>query len=176
MVILTFCVPQGVVKTSVKFPRVLFSDSTLKVLPATLVTSILFAASWNSTVPLGFTVKLTLPKPRFEIENGLGLVVTWTTHGVGDALGLADGDAPGEAEGLAPGEGLTLALGDGSAPGEGDGSVPGDASGLAVGDAVGVGSAVGLGVGSGLLLPLVVDPLSMPLRFDMALTFGTSSR
>ena len=156
----------------------MFSDVTLKVLPAILVTSRLFGPSVNSTVPVGTTVKLTLPKPRFENSNGVGFVVTAIVHGVGVGLGvgLTCGDGDGEPEGLAVGVGLAPGDGVGSAPGDGVGvgEAVSAGDGLAVGDAVGEG--VGLGVGFGLLLPLVVEPLSTGLRFPFTLTFGTSSR
>ena len=75
---LTFCEPQGVLKASVKLPRALFNDATAKVLPDILVTLKLLGAPAlsNSTVPLGLTVKATVPVPCFENVNGLGLVVT----------------------------------------------------------------------------------------------------
>jgi hypothetical protein len=77
-VTLTFCEPQGVLKASVKLPRALFNDATLKVLPDILVTPKLLGAPVlsNSTVPLGLTVKATVPPPCFEKESGFGLVVT----------------------------------------------------------------------------------------------------
>src|SRR5688500_749630 len=102
MVTLTLRAPQGVSKSSVKLPRALFSDVTLNVLPATLVTSRLFGPPVNSTVPTGFTMKLTLPNPRFENSNGFGLVVTEIMHGVGVGIGVGVtcGDASGDAEGL----------------------------------------------------------------------------
>ena len=180
----TLCEPQGVVNVSVKLPRVLFTDKTEKVLPVDLVTVKLFGPSLKSTVPLGLTVKLTVPLPCFENDIGLGLVVTVTTHGVGvgsapgDAPGLAPGDADGEADGLAPG--LAPGLADGLAAGLAPGDASGDALGLAPGDALGdaLGDAPGDGCGDGLalLLPMSVEPPSIPLRFEMALTFGTSSR
>ena len=164
-----------------KLPRVLFSETILKVLPATRVAEILFGPDLKFTVPVGLTTKLTLPNPRFEIWNGLGLVTTEMTHGVAVGLGLGPGltcgDAPGDAEGLAPGVGLEPGEGDGSAPGDGVGvGLPSAGVGSAVGDADGEADAVGLGVGSGLLLPLVDEPPSMGLRFVVTFTFGTSSR
>ena len=74
-VTLTFCEPHGVAKTSVKLPRVLFKDVTVNVFPLP-VTSRLLGPLLNVTVPLGLTVKLTVPLPRFENDSGLGLVVT----------------------------------------------------------------------------------------------------
>ena len=77
-VTLTFCEPQGVLKASVKLPRALFNDVIAKVLPDILVTPKLLGAPVlsNSTVPLGLTVKATVPPPCFEKESGFGLVVT----------------------------------------------------------------------------------------------------
>ena len=75
-VTLTLCEPQGVLKTSVKLPRVLFSDEILNVLPPAWVTPMLFGPLVNVTVPLGLTVKLTVPPLCFENDSGLGLVVT----------------------------------------------------------------------------------------------------
>ena len=72
---LTVCVPQGVLKVSVKLPRVLFNDLTVKVLPEP-VTPRLFGPLMKVTEPLGLTVKLTVPLPCFENENGFGLVLT----------------------------------------------------------------------------------------------------
>ena len=72
---LTLCDPHGVLKVSVKLPRVLFKDVTLNVLPEP-VTLRLFGPSVKVTVPLGLTVKLIVPVPCFENVNGLGLVVT----------------------------------------------------------------------------------------------------
>ena len=75
---LTFCEPQGVVKASVKLPRALFNDVIVNVLPDILVTAKLLGAPAlsNSTVPLGLTVKATVPVPCFENDKGLGLVLT----------------------------------------------------------------------------------------------------
>ena len=72
----TLCEPHGVVNTSVKLPRVLFNELTAKLLPVPFVTWRLFGPLENVTDPLGFTVKLSVPLPCFENENGLGLVVT----------------------------------------------------------------------------------------------------
>ena len=101
---LTFCEPQGVLKASVKLPRALLNDVTSKVLPEILVTPKLLGAPAlsHSTVPLGLTAKATVPPLCFENDNGLGLVVTVTVHGV--AAGLADGDADGDADGEADGD------------------------------------------------------------------------
>ena len=71
----TFCEPHGVLNTSVKLPRVLFNDLTVKVLPEP-VTPRLFGPLMKVTEPLGLTVKLTVPLPCFENENGFGLVLT----------------------------------------------------------------------------------------------------
>lgn len=76
IVTLTFCDPHGVVNTSVKLPRVLFSELTANVLPKPFVTPRLLGPLENCTVPLGLTVKLIVPLPCFENENGFGLVVT----------------------------------------------------------------------------------------------------
>ena len=83
---LTVCAPQGVLKVSVKLPRVLFSDETVNELPLP-VTLRLFGPLVNTTLPLGLTAKPTVPLLRLENENGLGLVVTWTVHGVGVGFG-----------------------------------------------------------------------------------------
>ena len=180
MLRLTVLVPQGLSKASVKLPRVLLIESTEKVFPVVLVTVRLLGPSLKMTVPVGFTVKLTVPPLCFENSNGLGLVVTVTTHGVG--VGLAPGEADGEAEGLAPG------LAAGLAPGDADGLAPGDGdavgsksttSGVGLGDGEsppppGVG--VGVGDGCGVLFAPRVDPLSIALRFAFGLTFGMSSR
>ena len=87
----------------------MFTDATWNVLPDSLVTVRLFGPSVNSTVPLGFTVKLTVPPLCFENTSGLGLVETWIVHGVGVGLGFTggdpDGEADGDAEGLASGDG-----------------------------------------------------------------------
>jgi hypothetical protein len=162
----------------VKLPRALLSDSTAKRFPDVLVTERLLGPSVKATVPFGFTLKLTVPLPCFENDSGLGLVVTVTIHGVGVGLGLTPGEADGEADGLALGLGLVtgdatgLAPGLGLAPGDADGLAPGD------GDAEGLPSpfGVGVGVGFGVLLAPSVDPLSIGLRFVLALTFGMSSR
>lgn len=160
-------------KTSVKLPRVLFSDTTEKVFPLVRVTPRLLGPLVKFTVPLGLTVKLTDPPLCLENENGFGDVVTWTVHGVGDGLGLGDGDGDtlGDGEGLGVGDGLGVGVGDGLGVGVG--------LGLAAGDGVGVGefSPTGVGVGVGLLLPLVVEPPSMPVRpLTFTFTLGTSSR
>jgi hypothetical protein len=166
------------VKFSVKLPRVLFSDDTVNVLPLP-VTSRLLGPLVNVTEPLGLTVKATVPLPCFENESGFGVVVTVTIHGVGDGEGFAPGDgdglAPGDGDGLAPGDAEGLAPGDaeGLALGDADGLAPGDGDGLAPGD----GDGVGVGEEFGLLLPLTVEPESMPVRpLTFTFTFGTSSR
>lgn len=175
----TLCDPQGVVNTSVKLPRVLLSELTAKLLPTPFVTLRLFGPLEKVTEPLGFTVKLMVPLPCFENENGLGLVVTWTVHGVGDTTGLGDGLAPGDADGdgsavgdgLAPGD----ADGDGFAVGDGEASGDGLASGVGVGSASGDGE--GVGDGFGLLLPLIVEPPSISVNpSSFTFTSGTSSR
>ena len=74
-VTLTFCEPQGVLKTSVKLPRVLFNEETLNVLPLP-VTPRLLGPLVNVTTPLGLTLKPIVPLLCFENESGLGLVVT----------------------------------------------------------------------------------------------------
>ncbi|HET7114073.1 MAG TPA: hypothetical protein VFI57_10530, partial [Pyrinomonadaceae bacterium] len=86
-----------------KLPRVLFTEATWKVLPDNLVTVMLFGPSVKVTVPLGLTVKLTVPALCFENESGLGLVDTWIVHGVGVGLGFTGGDPDGEADGDADG-------------------------------------------------------------------------
>lgn len=156
---------------SVKLPRVLFSDDTVNVVPLP-VTPRLFGPLLNTTLPLGLTVKLIVPVVCFENENGLGLVVTWTVHGVGVGVAPGDGDGvavePGDAEGVALGVGSELGVG------VGVGSDPiGDGVGVGVASCVGEGS----GVGFGLLLPLTVEPESMPVSPPtLTFTFGTSSR
>lgn len=160
-------------KVSVKLPRVLFSETTEKVFPVVRVTPRLFGPLVKFTVPLGLTEKLTEPPLCFENENGFGDVVTWTVHGVGDGLGVGVG------VGVTPGDGVGLAFGDGLGVGVGDGLGVGVGVGLGCGDGVGVGSlpSSGVGVGVGLLLPLVVEPPSMPVRpLTLTFTFGTSSR
>lgn len=181
MLRLTVLVPQGVSKASVKLPRVLLIESTEKVFPVLLVTVRLLGPSEKITVPVGFTEKLTVPPLCFENSNGLGVVVTVTTHGVGVGLGFVPGEADGEAEGLAPG------LAAGLAPGDADGLAPGDGdavgsksttSGVGLGDGESPPPGVGVGVGDGcgVLLAPRVDPLSIALRFAFGLTFGISSR
>ena len=75
MVTPTFCEPHGVLKTSVKLPRVLFNDETVNVLLEPLTLRLL-GPSVKATVPFGLTVKLIVPVPCFENESGFGLVVT----------------------------------------------------------------------------------------------------
>lgn len=72
----TLCDPHGVENTSVKLPRVLFSELTANALPTPFVTPRLFGPLVKVTEPLGLTVKLSVPLPCLENENGLGLVVT----------------------------------------------------------------------------------------------------
>jgi hypothetical protein len=163
---------------------VLLSDETWKVFPEVLVTERLFGPSLKMTVPLGLTVKLIVPLPCFENVNGVGLVVTVITQGVGvgfapgeadgEADGDADGDAPGDADGDADGDAEGDADGDadGDASGDADGDADGDAEGLAPGLAPGDGD----GDGFGVLFAPRVDPLSIGLMFVVVLTFGTSSR
>ena len=55
---------------------VLFNELTANVLPTPFVTPRLLGPLENVTEPLGLTVKLIVPLPSFENENGLGLVVT----------------------------------------------------------------------------------------------------
>ncbi len=187
---LTVCVPQGVLKVSVKLPRVLFNDVTVNVLPVPVTPRLFGPPSATVTGPFGFTVKLIVPLPCFENVSGLGLVVTVTVQGVGVttgdapglAPGLADGDAPGDAPGLAPGLAAGLAPGDGDGLELGEGLESGVGSTIGVGDGStcgGVGSLEGdgAGEGSGLLLPFRLEPESMPVSpFTFTLTFGTSSR
>ena len=146
-------------------------------MPVDLVTVRLFGPSLKFTVPLGFTVKLMVPPLCFEKVSGFGLVLSETMQGVGVGLGFTDPTGDGEGVAVAAGDGLGLAAGDGvgSAPGDGVGVGSAPGLGVGVGDAsAGVG--VGVGEAVALSLPVVVDPLSIPLRDDMALTFGTSSR
>jgi hypothetical protein len=176
IVTLTFCEPHGVLKTSVKLPRVLFNDETVNVLPEPL-TLMLLGPSVNATVPLGLTVKLTVPLPCFENESGSGLVVTWTVHGVGVTIGLGDGLAPGDAAGLALGDADGEAPGDGLAPGDADGDASGDGLWVGVGDGSVCGDGVAVGDGCGLLLPFIVEPLSISvIPSTITFTLGTSSR
>lgn len=127
------------------------------------------------TEPLGFTVKLMVPLPCFENDNGFGLVVTWTVHGVGETDGLGDALALGEGDGFALGDGLAPGDGDGSAVG--DGETLGDGLASGVGDGLASGEGEGVGDGCGLLLPLIVEPPSIPVNpSSFTFTSGTSSR
>ena len=154
----TFCEPQGVLKTSVKLPRVLFNDETLNAVPLP-VTPRLLGPLVNVTVPAGLTTKLIVPPSCFENENGVGLVVTWTVHGVGVGVGVGvppgDGEILGVGVGAGVGVGVASPMGVGSELGVGVGSAS-----IGVGSCCGVGSCDGdgAGVGSGLLLPLTVEP------------------
>lgn len=165
------------VKVSVKLPRVLFRDETVNVLPDPWVTERLLGPLVNETVPLGFTVKLTVPPPCFGNDNGDGLVVTWTVHGVGVGTGVGVGVPFGVGVGVAVGVGVGIGVGVGVgvAVGVGVGSTS-----IGVGVGSGVGSAstgVGVGEGSGLLLPFIVEPESIPVSPPtFTFTFGTSSR
>lgn len=173
---LTVCEPHGVVKVSVKLPRVLFKELTVKVLPEPLTTLRLFGPLAKVTVPFGLTLKLIVPPLCFENVSGLGLVVTWTVHGVGVGIGVGVGVPLGVGVGVGVGVPLGVGVGVGVEIGVGVGSAE-----IGVGVGVGVGSScppgVGVGVAVGLLLPFMVEPESIPVsEFTFTLTFGTSSR
>ena len=158
---------------SVKLPRVLFSDSTANVVPEP-VTPRLLGPLVKVTVPLGLTLKLMVPPLCFENVSGLGLVVTETTQGVGVGVGVTPGDAPGDADGVAEGVGVGVAVAVGVAVGVGVGSGP--TSGVGVGVASSPGP-TGVGVGVAVLLPLLVEPPSIPVKaLTLIFTLGTSSR
>jgi len=63
---------------SVKLPRVLLTDLTVKVVPETCETLRLLGPLVKLTVPLVLTVKVMIPLPCLENVSGLGLVVTVT--------------------------------------------------------------------------------------------------
>ena len=112
--------------------------------------------------------------PCLRMDSAEGATVTTQGTGVGLASGV--GEAIGVGLALGVGEGFGLGLGSGVGEAFGVGLE------LGVGDAFGVGLASGLGDGLGLgdgvarLLPLTVEPESMPLRFEFTFTLGTSSR
>ena len=62
---MTFCEPHGVVKVSVKLPRVLFNDSTVKDVPEPVTDRLLAGVLARVTAPDGLIEKSIVPDPPF---------------------------------------------------------------------------------------------------------------